>query len=183
VGARHVSPRGGNGERSRRRSGVTGYGRIGAPTSGTVERMESPKKIVLNAWREFASHDHDRVAQCFTPDAEWLAPAGNAAARAVGSHHLVGRERIARFIADEFPELFGTDITLELGGVVAEGDTVVVEHRMRATLPGGRPYDVEYCFVLELCDGLIHRVREYLDTRRGLEMFDAPVSSPIVVRR
>jgi ketosteroid isomerase-like protein len=155
---------------------MTGSGRICARPSGTVEHMEPAKKIVLSAWREFASHDHDRVARCFTPDAEWLAPAGNAAARALGSHHLVGRERIARFIADEFPELFGTDITIELGAVVAEGDTVVVEHRMRATLPGGRPYDVEYCFVLELRDGLIHRVREYLDTRRGLEMFGATAS-------
>jgi ketosteroid isomerase-like protein len=133
--------------------------------------MESPKKIVLDAWREFAGHDHDRIARCFTPDADWLAPPGNAAARAVGTHHLVGRERIARFIADEFPEVFGTDIGIEFGAVVAEGDIVVVEERMRATLPGGRPYDVEYCFLLELRDGLIHRVREYLDTRRGLEMF------------
>ncbi len=155
---------------------MTGSGRIRAPSSGTVERMEPTKKIVLNAWQEFASHDHDRVAQCFTPDAEWLAPPGNAAARALGSHHLVGRERIARFIADEFPELFGTEIGIEFGAVVAEGDTVVVEQRMRASLPGGRPYDVEYCFVLELRDGLIHRVREYLDTRRGLEMFDASAS-------
>ena len=45
----------------------------------------------------------------------------------------------------------------------------------RAALPGGRRYDVEYCFVFELRDGLISRVREYLDTRRGLEMF-GPVS-------
>ena len=155
---------------------MTGSGRICAPSSGTVERMEPAKKIVLNAWQEFAAHNHDRVARCFTPDAEWLAPAGNAAARAVGTHHLVGWERIARFIADEFPELFGTDITIELGAVLAEGDNVVVEHRMRATLPGGRPYDVEYCFVFELRDGLIHRVREYLDTRRGLEMFGASPS-------
>ena len=81
------------------------------------------------------------------------------------------RDRIARFIADEFPDVFDTDIVIGFGAVVEEGDTVVVEERMRATLPGGRPYDVEYCFVLELRNGLIHRVREYLDTRRGLEMF------------
>ena len=73
--------------------------------------MESSKKIVLEAWREFAGHDRDR------------------------------------------------------------GDTVVVEKRMRATPPVGRPYDVRYCFLFELRDGLIHRAREYLDTRRGLEMF------------
>ncbi|MGI5127092.1 nuclear transport factor 2 family protein [Pseudonocardia sp. CA-107938] len=133
--------------------------------------MESPKQIVLRAWQAFATHDRDRIAACFTSDAEWLAPAGNAAARVVGTHHLVGRERIVRFIADEFPDVFGAQVAVEFGAVVAEGDTVVVEERMRATLPDGRPYDVQYCFVFELRDGLVHRVREYLDTRRGLEMF------------
>jgi uncharacterized protein len=67
--------------------------------------------------------------------------------------------------------VFGSEVTIEFRTVIAEGDTVVVEERMRATLPSGRPYDVDYCFVFELRDGLIHRVREYLDTRRGLEMF------------
>lgn len=67
--------------------------------------------------------------------------------------------------------MFGSEVTIEFGTVIAEGDAVVVEERMRATLPSGTPYDVDYCFVFELRDGLIHRVREYLDTRRGLEMF------------
>ena len=67
--------------------------------------------------------------------------------------------------------MFGSEVSIRFGAVVAEGDTVVVEERMRATLPDARPYDVDYCFVLELRDGLIHRVREYLDTRRGLDMF------------
>lgn len=136
-----------------------------------VAGMRSSKEIVMDAWRAFATHDAQRVAAVFAPDAEWLAPPGNAAARILGTHHLVGRERIARFIADEFPIVFGAEITVEFGAVVAEGDIVVVEERMRAALPDGRPYDVDYCFVFELRDGLVHRVREYLDTRRGIEMF------------
>jgi ketosteroid isomerase-like protein len=131
----------------------------------------SSKEIVLDACRAFATHDAACIAPVFTSDAEWLAPPGNAAARIVGTHHLVGRERITRFIADEFPAVFGSEVTIEFRTVMAEGDTVVVGERMRATLPNGRPYDVDYCFVFELRDGLVHRVREYLDTRRGLEMF------------
>jgi ketosteroid isomerase-like protein len=133
--------------------------------------MRSSKEIVLDAWRAFATHDAARIAPLFAPDAEWFAPPGNAAARIVGTHHLVGRERITRFIADEFPAVFGSEITIEFGTVIAEGEAVVVEERMRATPPSGKPYDVAYCFVFELRDGLIHRVREYLDTRRGLQMF------------
>lgn len=150
---------------------MSGCGQSRGAGTAIVVIMKSNKEIVLDAWREFASHDASRISPLFSPDAEWLAPPGNAAARVVGTHHLVGRERITRFIADEFPAVFGSEISIDFRTVIAEGDTVVVEERMRATLPGGRPYDVEYCFVFELRDGLINRVREYLDTQRGLEMF------------
>lgn len=132
--------------------------------------MSHNKETVSEAWRAFASHDRARIGQLFTPDAEWFAPPGNAAARIVGTHHLVGRERIARFIADEFPAIFGSEVSIDFRAVVGEGSTVVVEERMRAVLPSGRMYEVDYCIVFELYDGLIHRVREYLDTRRGLEL-------------
>jgi hypothetical protein len=38
---------------------------------------------------------------------------------------------------------------------------------MRATLPNGRPYELDYCFVFELQGGQIRRVREYMDTLNG----------------
>ena len=51
--------------------------------------------------------------------------------------------------------------------VVAEGEVVVVEHRLSATLPNGRSYVNDYCFVYEVRDGLVWRIREYMDTRGG----------------
>jgi len=35
------------------------------------------------------------------------------------------------------------------------------------TLAGGKPYDNDYCFVFELREGRIARMREYMDTRKG----------------
>ena len=89
---------------------------------------------------------------------------------------MVGRaaatvgEAIARFIADDFPRLFVKDVDVAFRGVYAEGDRVVVEETMSATLAGGSSYVNDYCFVFELRDGLIHRVREYMDTARGHRM-------------
>ncbi|MFI6365739.1 nuclear transport factor 2 family protein [Nocardia sp. NPDC050630] len=135
---------------------------------------QTSKDVINRAWREFATQDPDRIAAVFTPDAEWLAPPRNATARAIdGTHHLVGRDRIVRFLASEFPTVFVSDRSVEFIAIVAEGTTVVVEERMRATLMNGNHYDNDYCFVFELCDGLIHRVREYMDTRRAEEMFSA----------
>ncbi|WP_433623924.1 nuclear transport factor 2 family protein [Nocardia sp. CA-120079] len=133
---------------------------------------QTSKDVIIRAWREFATQDADRIAAVFTPDAEWLAPPQNATARALdGTGHLVGRDRIVRFLAKEFPTVFVSDRSVEFTAVIADGTTVVVEERMRATLMNGNHYDNDYCFVFELRDGLIHRVREYMDTRRAAEMF------------
>ena len=132
----------------------------------------SNKHLVINAWKVFATRDAHLVRDVFTPDAEWRAPADNATARALdGTHHLVGRERIVRFLTEEFGTVFVDDVRIEFGGVFADGDTVVVETRLRATLANGGRYDNEYCFIFELDAGRIRRVREYMDTQRGARCF------------
>ncbi|WP_227983642.1 nuclear transport factor 2 family protein [Nocardia spumae] len=137
---------------------------------------QTSKELVKRAWLEFATADPERIAAVFTPDAEWLAPPDNPTARALdGTNHLVGRDRIVRFLTVEFPAVFVAARSVQFTAVIAEGTTVVVEERMRATLMNGNQYDNEYCFVFELADGLIHRVREYMDTRRAAEMFATPM--------
>lgn len=141
----------------------------------------SNKQTVMNAWKVFATRDADQVRGVFAPDAEWLAPADNATARALdGTHHLVGRDRIVRFLTEEFATVFVDNVKTEFGGFYADGDTVVVETRLQATLAHGGHYDNEYCFVFELEAGLIRRVREYMDTQRGALCFS---SSPATVTR
>ncbi|WP_284747006.1 nuclear transport factor 2 family protein [Amycolatopsis sp. RTGN1] len=129
------------------------------------------RDIVQHAWQEFATHDAGRIAAVFTEDAEWLAPAGNATAVALGGpSHLVGRDTIVRFLAEDFPRFFVSDVSVTFHGFHADGDRVVVEETMTATLANGNHYANDYCFVFELKDGLIHRVREYMDTARGHRM-------------
>lgn len=99
--------------------------------------VTSPRDIVLNAWKTFSSRDAERIAALFTEDAEWIAPKGNATAVALDhTGHMVGARQIARFIAQEMHKLF-SDIDIAFRGVYADGDVVIVEERMRATLPGG----------------------------------------------
>jgi ketosteroid isomerase-like protein len=62
---------------------------------------------------------------------------------------------------------------VQVRGVFADGDHVVVEQHFEATLAGGGRYENDYRFVFELCDGLIVQVREYVDTRRGAAWFAA----------
>ncbi|MEV5575288.1 nuclear transport factor 2 family protein [Spirillospora sp. NPDC052269] len=132
---------------------------------------QESRSIVQDAWKAFASHDADRIAAVFTEDAEWLAPAGNATAVALEApSHMVGRKAIVRFLSEDFPRFFVSDVTVTFHGLYADGDRVTVEETMTATLANGRHYANDYCFVFELRDGLIHRVREYMDTARGHRM-------------
>ena len=132
--------------------------------------MSSPREIVLNAWKTFSSRDALRIAALFTDDAEWIAPKGNATAVALGhTDHMVGAGQIAHFIAQEMHKMF-SNIDIAFRGVYADGDVVIVEERMRATLPGGKPYENDYCFVFTVAGDRIREVREYMDTRKGWRM-------------
>lgn len=132
---------------------------------------QQSRTIVQNAWKAFASHDPDRIAAVFTDDAEWLAPPRNATAVALEApSHMVGKTAIVRFLAEDFPRLFVRDVTVTFHGLYADGERVIVEETMTATLANGDHYANDYCFVFELRDALIHRVREYMDTARGHRM-------------
>ena len=132
--------------------------------------MTSPKDIVLNAWKTFSSRDATRIAALFTDDAEWIAQKGNATAVALDhADHMIGAPQIARFIAHEMHKLY-SQVDIAFRGVYADGDVVIVEERMRATLPGGKPYENDYCFVFTVAGDKIREVREYMDTRKGWRM-------------
>jgi uncharacterized protein len=132
---------------------------------------EANKQAVMTAWQAIGSRDPKRIAAMFTEDAEWLAPARNATAVALdGPWHLVGRDQIARMFGDEIWKLFVANVRVDFRGLHADAGTVILEQHMSAMLRNGTAYDNDYCFVLELENGLIRRVREYIDTAKGNRM-------------
>lgn len=62
---------------------------------------------------------------------------------------------------------FFANPTNEFHTMVAEGDVVITEHTLSATLPNGRVYRNTYCFAYEVRDEKIWQIREYMDTRGG----------------
>ncbi|MEO7391418.1 MAG: nuclear transport factor 2 family protein [Ramlibacter sp.] len=127
------------------------------------------KDIVKNAWKAFATRDAAQIESVFTEDARWFVPPGNATAVALGhaDAQVLDRPLIVQFLAHEFAQLFVRDVKSTPRSLTAEGETAVLETRFEATLASGRHYDNEYCFVIEVKEGRIHRMREYMDTQRG----------------
>ena len=134
----------------------------------TRSSPRSPKETVLAAWAAFGSRDPDQITAAFTPDAVWIAPVGNATATALGeASGRLDRDTIARFISTRLDRLFVSDMSVEVTKLIAEGQTVMIEQRFRATLVNGRAYDNAYCFVFEVEGEQVREMREYMDTLGG----------------
>src|ERR1700760_5056311 len=67
---------------------------------------------------------------------------------------------------------------LHTENVVVEGDQAVVELHSLATAKNGMRFDNRYCWVVAFQDGLIVRVRAYLDSALVARLFEEnPISS------
>lgn len=60
-------------------------------------------------------------------------------------------------------EIFGGTLTYEVDSVTAEGDRIAAEVRSHGRFTDGEPFANVHVFVLELCEGKIARVKEYMD--------------------
>jgi hypothetical protein len=140
------------------------------------------KETVQQLYAAYASGDPERIRALLHPDVVWVAPAGNATQVALGlgdpndagpprGLNDLDRDAIVAFMAHDYPRFFA-DVTFEPRSMIGEGDVVMTEHRMSATLPNGRTYVNDYCFAYEVLDGQVSSIREYMDTRGGwLQVF------------
>jgi uncharacterized protein len=135
------------------------------------------KQTVMALYGAYASGNAEKISGLLHDEVVWTAPAGNATQVALGlgrpedagpprGANDLDRDAIVAFMAYNFARFFG-DVDNNFRTVVAEGEVVVVEHRLSATLPNGRSYVNDYCFVYEVRNGKVWRIREYMDTRGG----------------
>ncbi|MGA7327867.1 MAG: nuclear transport factor 2 family protein [Rhodomicrobium sp.] len=125
------------------------------------------KRFVVEMWRAFSS-----LEPFLAEDAVWIAPPGNATAKFIGeAGGMIGRESIVQFVTEKFPRIFAREVKLDLKGVYADGDTVVIELTLSAILANNRPYQNDYCFVHTVKDSEVIEMREYMDTYNGHRMF------------
>lgn len=58
--------------------------------------------------------------------------------------------------------------------IVAEGDVVVVECRGDVSTKAGKRYDNHYCYVIQMRDGRMSALTEYMDTALAEAVLTAP---------
>jgi hypothetical protein len=135
------------------------------------------KQTVMALYGAYANGDAEEIRRVLHDEVVWTAPAGNATQVALGlgrpedagpprGANDLDRDAIVAFMAYNFARFSG-GVDSNFRTVVAEGEVVIVEHRLSATLPNGRAYVNDYCFVYEVRDSKVWRIREYMDTRGG----------------
>jgi ketosteroid isomerase-like protein len=122
----------------------------------------TPIDVVRGYLDALLAGDLEAIRGYFAPDAVWRMhsdlPLGGP---------WVGRDAIV----DDFLSTLGGSLftagsqSFDFPMLIAAGENVVLEWRVRATTAAGEPYDNEYCGVFVVRDDHIHEVREYLDTR------------------
>ncbi len=129
---------------------------------------ESNKKLVKEYLEAFSAGKFDDVESMMSDDATWWV---------AGNFPLSGTKSRAEFcegLRTQLPQLVPGGIRFELGACIAEGDRVAIEVESHGTTATGKTYNNLYHFAIEVRDGKIHRVREYLDTSHADEVLCQP---------
>jgi uncharacterized protein len=125
--------------------------------------MTGPVDSKTVAKRYFAAAeagDENSIRELFAPDATWTL-AGELPISGVWE----GRDAILHeFLATAMSHYEPGSISLEITGMIAERDQVVLQWTSRARTRDGRPYENGCIGVFTIRDGSIQHVREYMDT-------------------
>ena len=123
--------------------------------------------------------DKKAIRELFAEDATWTVHAGELPI----SGTWTGRDAIIdEFLAEAMAHYEPGSVSLEITGMIAERDQVVLQWTSRARTREGRPYENGCIGVFTICDGQIQDVREYMDTLYASEVaFSGPVSARTAV--
>jgi ketosteroid isomerase-like protein len=124
--------------------------------------------------------DKEAIREMFAVDATWTIHAGQLPM----SGTWAGRDSIIEeFLAEAMSHYEPGSVSLEITGMIAEGDRVVLQWTSRARTREGRPYENGCIGVFTIREGRIQDVREYMDTLYASEVaFSGSVSPRAVVR-
>jgi uncharacterized protein (TIGR02246 family) len=119
--------------------------------------------------------DVDAIRELFAPEATWTLAGGDLPIAGTWR----GRDTIVHdFLQTALSHYRPGSVSLEITGMIAEGDRVVVQWTSRARTRDGRPYENGCIGVFTVRDGLIRDVREYMDTLYARDTAFAAASEP-----
>jgi len=126
---------------------------------------EQKKELVTQTWTAFGQGDVKTAFANMSDNVSWLIPGSIPGVSGLKR----GKDEILKFMAGvgaSFPE----GLKSEIRRTYCDGDAVILELTNRGKVSNGKNYENEYCFIFELEDGKIRRIREYVDTQKAKDI-------------
>ena len=134
------------------------------------QSIDDNKAVLERYVAALQAGDAEAVRSFFAKDASWALHAGDLPI----SGTWQGRDRIMDgFFATAMTNYEPGSIEIEVTGVIAEGERVVLQWTSRARTREGLPYENGCIGIFTVRDGKIHAVREYMDTLYVARAFSA----------
>ena len=129
------------------------------------------KAVARQFFERFTASDIDGALALMTDDATWWIPGKKELSPTAG---LFSKEKIGRLFHRMLAAL-DNGLTMTVKSSIAESDFVALEVESSGNLKNGRKYRQEYHMLMQLRDGRICAVREYLDTQHAHAVWLAPL--------
>ena len=123
------------------------------------------KDMVTRTWELFCNGDLKSAFSNMSDDVSWLAPGH--LPELSGLHE--GKSGILKFMR-KVGSVFPQGLKMEIRKTYCDGNTVVMELVDFGKVSNGKTYENDLCFVFEVNDGKIHRIREYSDTQKAADI-------------
>jgi uncharacterized protein len=125
-----------------------------------VIQIRDAKAILTDYVAAIQAGDEQAIRESFAEDATWTL-----AGELPISGTWEGRDAIVGdFLATAMAHYRPGSVSLEITGMIAEGDSVALQWTSRAHTLDGSPYENQCIGVFTVRDGKIRSVHEYMDT-------------------
>jgi uncharacterized protein len=125
------------------------------------------KRIAAELFARFSASDIAGVMNLMTDDATWRVPGKPELMPTAGMYDRARIEQLFQRMVSRLEN----GLKMTVVDMIAEGNRVAVEAESSGDLKNGRKYRQQYHFVLELREGKIAAVREYLDTHHAFDVW------------
>ncbi|HEX3383768.1 MAG TPA: nuclear transport factor 2 family protein [Mucilaginibacter sp.] len=119
--------------------------------------MSNNRDIIIEFNAAFDKNSGEDVARCISEDFEW---------HMLGDSVIRGKANMLKFFAED-PDL--KILTVSKDYIIIDGDRASVAGDVKCTDKSGQIYDMYYCDVYELADGLITKMISYTVNKKKVQ--------------
>lgn len=132
-----------------------------------MTNTERNKETVRATWEAFANGDLKTVFDNMSDDIRWMVPETTPSAWGLDlPREHRGKQAIMQFVFAGVAKVFPEGLAMRVRHIHGDGEIVITELTASGRLLNGKFYENDYCFVIQVVEGRIHHIREYLDTQK-----------------